>query len=154
VKPSGTGPRRRRRHRRDRLQSHEQPARRPDRRLGPRFPHADPLVQSAVAIGIDLGPNLSVTGSPATILWLPALRQQGENVSGWSFLKTGAWAMPIARRAPGRPLAANTRALGRPHEGADRLRASGLYRFASGRRPAKMVARSGFRDQSEPKEIP
>jgi arsenical pump membrane protein len=27
-------------------------------------------------IGIDLGPNLSVTGSLATILWLVALRRQ------------------------------------------------------------------------------
>ncbi len=56
----------------------------------------DPVVQSAVAIGIDLGPNLSVTGSLATILWLVALRKQGENVSGWTFLKTGAVAMPAA----------------------------------------------------------
>ena len=36
----------------------------------------DPVVQSAVAIGIDLGPNLSVTGSLATILWLTALRRE------------------------------------------------------------------------------
>ena len=56
----------------------------------------DPIVHSAVAIGIDLGPNLSVTGSLATILWLMALRRQGEHVSGWTFLKTGAVAMPVA----------------------------------------------------------
>ena len=56
----------------------------------------DPVVQSAVAIGIDLGPNLSVTGSLATILWLTALRRKGENVSGWTFLKTGAIVMPAA----------------------------------------------------------
>ena len=56
----------------------------------------DPVVQSAVAIGIDLGPNLSVTGSLATILWLAALRRQGESVSGWTFLKTGAVVMPAA----------------------------------------------------------
>ena len=55
-----------------------------------------PMVQSAVAIGIDLGPNLSVTGSLATILWLAALRRQGEHVSGWTFLKTGAVVMPAA----------------------------------------------------------
>jgi arsenical pump membrane protein len=59
----------------------------------------DPIVHSAVAIGIDLGPNLSVTGSLATILWLLALRRQGENVSGWTFLKTGAVAMPVALAA-------------------------------------------------------
>ena len=60
---------------------------------------ADPLLQSAVAIGIDLGPNLAVPGSLATILWLAALRRQGENVSAWTFLKTGAVAMPVALAA-------------------------------------------------------
>ena len=55
-----------------------------------------PVVQSAIAIGIDIGPNLSVTGSLATILWLVALRKQGQHVSGWTFLKTGAVAMPLA----------------------------------------------------------
>ena len=58
--------------------------------------HVDPVVQSAVAIGIDLGPNLSVTGSLATILWLAALRKKGEHVSAWTFLKTGVVAMPVA----------------------------------------------------------
>jgi len=47
----------------------------------------------AVVIGVDLGPNLSVTGSLATILWLIALRREGEHVSGWRFLKTGALVM-------------------------------------------------------------
>lgn len=56
----------------------------------------DPLVQAAVAIGVDLGPNLSVTGSLATILWLVALRRQDVQVSGWTFLRTGAVAMPLA----------------------------------------------------------
>jgi len=53
-------------------------------------------VRAAVAIGIDLGPNLSVTGSLATILWLVALRREGEHVSAWQFLKVGAVAMPVA----------------------------------------------------------
>ena len=60
---------------------------------------ADPFLHSAVAIGIDLGPNLSVTGSLATILWLAALRRQGEHVSAWAFLKIGAVAMPAALAA-------------------------------------------------------
>ena len=41
----------------------------------------EPMIQSAVAIGIDFGPNLSVTGSLATILWLVATRKRDENVS-------------------------------------------------------------------------
>lgn len=53
-------------------------------------------VQSAIAIGIDLGPNLSVTGSLATILWLIAIRREGENVSAWQFLRVGMVAMPLA----------------------------------------------------------
>jgi len=53
-------------------------------------------VRSAIAIGIDLGPNLSVTGSLATILWLTALRREGEHVSAWQFLRVGALAMPLA----------------------------------------------------------
>ena len=56
-------------------------------------------VRSAIAIGIDLGPNLSVTGSLATILWLVALRREGEHVSAWQFLCVGAVAMPIALAA-------------------------------------------------------
>ena len=53
-------------------------------------------VRSAIAIGIDLGPNLSVTGSLATILWLAALRREGEHVSAGQFLRVGAVAMPLA----------------------------------------------------------
>lgn len=53
-------------------------------------------VRAAVLIGVDLGPNLSVTGSLATILWLTALRREGLHVSAWSFLKLGALVMPPA----------------------------------------------------------
>jgi arsenical pump membrane protein len=53
-------------------------------------------VRGAVLIGIDLGPNLSVTGSLATILWLTALRREGHSVSAWEFLKLGLLVMPPA----------------------------------------------------------
>ena len=53
-------------------------------------------VRSAVLIGVDLGPNLSVTGSLATILWLAALRREGLSVGAWAFLKLGALVMPPA----------------------------------------------------------
>ncbi|CAN5917580.1 arsenic transporter [soil metagenome] len=53
-------------------------------------------VRSALVIGVDLGPNLSVTGSLATILWLTALRREGEVVTAWQFLKLGMVIMPPA----------------------------------------------------------
>ncbi|MGD0720004.1 MAG: arsenic transporter [Roseiarcus sp.] len=58
--------------------------------------HAPDGVTRAVLIGVDLGPNLSVTGSLATILWLTALRREGLNVDAWTFLKLGALVMPPA----------------------------------------------------------
>ncbi len=53
-------------------------------------------IRDAVLVGVDLGPNLSVTGSLATVLWLVALRREGEQVSGWQFLKVGLIVMPPA----------------------------------------------------------
>jgi len=50
----------------------------------------------AILIGVDLGPNLSVTGSLATILWLIALRREGEEVGALLFLKLGLVVMPPA----------------------------------------------------------
>lgn len=61
-----------------------------------RASQAQGLLTHAVLIGVDLGPNLSVTGSLATILWLLALRKEELDVSVWDFLKVGAIAMPIA----------------------------------------------------------
>jgi arsenical pump membrane protein len=53
-------------------------------------------ITGALLVGVDLGPNLSVTGSLATILWLLALRREGESVGFWRFLKVGAFVMPPA----------------------------------------------------------
>ena len=58
--------------------------------------HVDARIQAAIAIAIDLGPNLSVTGSLATILWLAAIRREGEHVSAWQFLRLGIVVMPVA----------------------------------------------------------
>lgn len=49
-------------------------------------------IAHAVLVGIDLGPNLSMTGSLATLLWLMLLRRDGVEVSGWRFLGLGALA--------------------------------------------------------------
>ena len=61
--------------------------------------HATGLITNAVLIGVDLGPNLSVTGSLATILWLLALRKENLEVSFWDFFKVGIVAMPAALAA-------------------------------------------------------
>ncbi len=58
--------------------------------------HVPEMVKSAVLIGVDLGPNLSITGSLATILWLVALRREGQHVSAWAFLKIGVVVMTVA----------------------------------------------------------
>ena len=61
--------------------------------------HVSDRVAGAILVGVDLGPNLSVTGSLATILWLNAIRREGENVGAWTFLKLGLIAMPPALAA-------------------------------------------------------
>lgn len=58
--------------------------------------HPPRLMVDALLIGVDLGPNLSITGSLATILWLQAIRREGADVSFWQFLKVGAVTMPLA----------------------------------------------------------
>jgi arsenical pump membrane protein len=58
--------------------------------------HAPDRVISATLIGVDIGPNLSVTGSLATILWLNALKREGLKVGAWTFLKIGVLVMPPA----------------------------------------------------------
>ena len=54
------------------------------------------IVAHAMLIGVDLGPNLSVTGSLATILWLIALRREKVQITAWEFFKIGVIAMPLA----------------------------------------------------------
>jgi arsenical pump membrane protein len=53
-------------------------------------------VTDALLVGVDLGPNLSVTGSLATILWLIALRREKIEVGAWQFLRLGVVVMPVA----------------------------------------------------------
>ena len=58
--------------------------------------HVPSVVRGALLIGADLGPNLSVTGSLATILWLLALKRDGETCTALEFLKMGTVVMPPA----------------------------------------------------------
>jgi arsenical pump membrane protein len=64
-----------------------------------RSAHESGVMAHAVLIGVDLGPNLSVTGSLATILWLIALRREKVEITAWAFLRLGIFAMPLALAA-------------------------------------------------------
>ncbi|MGI4856411.1 MAG: arsenic transporter [Janthinobacterium lividum] len=55
--------------------------------------HSPQRVIDALLIGVDLGPNLSITGSLATLLWLQAIRREGEDVGFLAFLKVGVVVM-------------------------------------------------------------
>ena len=61
--------------------------------------HPPRLIVDALLIGVDLGPNLSITGSLATILWLQAIRREGEEIGFWRFLRTGVVTMVPALAA-------------------------------------------------------
>ena len=58
--------------------------------------HLPASVVSAILIGVDLGPNFSITGSLATILWLVALRREKIELGAWPFLKLGLVVTPPA----------------------------------------------------------
>jgi Na+/H+ antiporter NhaD/arsenite permease-like protein len=63
--------------------------------------HPPRLMIDDLLIGVDLAPNLSITGSLATILWLQAIRRKGKDVGFWRFLKVGVVTM-IPALAAGR----------------------------------------------------
>jgi arsenical pump membrane protein len=55
-----------------------------------RHTHLIPQLSRAVLVAIDLSPNLSLTGSLATLLWLIVVRREGIRVSPWHFFGLGA----------------------------------------------------------------
>lgn len=61
--------------------------------------HAPIAVQhgfvAGTIFGCDLGPNLTIVGSLATVLWLLILRRQGVDVSGLDYFKVGIIVTPI-----------------------------------------------------------
>ncbi|HEY1656153.1 MAG TPA: SLC13 family permease [Candidatus Tumulicola sp.] len=50
----------------------------------------------AAIVGVDLGPNLTTTGSLATLLWLAALAERGVRVSPLAYLRLGLLVVPPA----------------------------------------------------------
>lgn len=59
-------------------------------------PNISEAIRTSVLVGVDVGPNLSVTGSLATILWLIVLRKENEHTSPWEFFRIGMVAMPVS----------------------------------------------------------
>ena len=55
---------------------------------------AGPETVLAVLIGVNCGPNLTYTGSLATLLWRGALRDRGEEPSHGEFHRLGAITVP------------------------------------------------------------
>jgi arsenical pump membrane protein len=58
-------------------------------RFAVHLPNVPTNLSHASLVGVDLGPNMSVTGSLATLLWLIALRREGVVITPWQFSKAG-----------------------------------------------------------------
>jgi arsenical pump membrane protein len=57
--------------------------------------HLSEKLTDMLLLAVDMGPNLAITGSLATLLWLAALRRARVEVGFFSFLKVGLAAMPL-----------------------------------------------------------
>ena len=49
----------------------------------------------AVLIGVNTGPNLTYVGSLATLLWRRVVREHGEDLPMWEFMRLGAITVPL-----------------------------------------------------------
>jgi arsenical pump membrane protein len=49
----------------------------------------------ALLLGLDLGPNLVITGSLSAFLWLQAARSVNARASIWTYSKLGALLVPL-----------------------------------------------------------
>lgn len=57
--------------------------------MAPAFTEHGTGLQDALLIGVDLGPNFTLSGSLATVLWLIILRRNGLDMSYWRFMRFG-----------------------------------------------------------------
>lgn len=55
---------------------------------------ATDAVVYAALIGTNVGPNLTIVGSLATLIWLSIIRGRGVEVGAWDYLKVGLFATP------------------------------------------------------------
>ena len=56
--------------------------------------HAGPFAQYGALLGCNLGPNLTLTGSLATMLVISGARKKGEDVRASDFFRAGLWTTP------------------------------------------------------------
>ena len=56
--------------------------------------HAPAHAAYPLIVGVDLGPNLTMTGSIATILWSSMLRKRGVHVSDLDYIRLGIIVVP------------------------------------------------------------
>jgi len=49
-----------------------------------------PWVERALLVSVDVGPNLALTGSLATLIWIGHLHRAGIRIRWWEFLRVGA----------------------------------------------------------------
>ena len=56
--------------------------------------HAGPAAQYGALLGCNLGPNLTLTGSLATMLVITSARKKGEAVRASEFFRAGLWTTP------------------------------------------------------------
>jgi arsenical pump membrane protein len=57
--------------------------------------HLPAAAQYGALLGCNLGPNLAVTGSLATMLVITGARKRGEDIGAWQFFKVGVVVTPI-----------------------------------------------------------
>ncbi len=58
-----------------------------------------PAHPEALLIGLDLGPNLVVTGALSAMLWMRIARHEGGKPSAWTYTKVGVVLVPISMAA-------------------------------------------------------
>lgn len=57
--------------------------------------HAIDLLKYAALLGCNLGPNITVAGSLATMLVISSARQRGEKMDAYDFFRIGVWVTPL-----------------------------------------------------------
>jgi arsenical pump membrane protein len=57
---------------------------------------ATPPHPEALLIGLNLGPNLAVSGSLSAIIWFRAARSVGAHPSAWRVTRLGVYLVPIS----------------------------------------------------------